>query len=322
MAEEMDRHALLALIRQEFEELCKICPPEKVCGSDMKAEQKSSYIANLDSLLNHIDQHQSAERLELLRSGTTQVDLSDEAYKFFKLTLELKIPALKNAYDELDPFGAELYRFLEGIAGPSGAGGRVRITFEEGIDQVRNLIDSNADLDFDLYPNDADEILFSKLIDFSPDLWLDRVSQLKPITVKRENVQLPMHVRFRLEELFRAFIFGCWLSVLALARAILEYTLLDNLNKFGISRCWPPDRQGKERPKRLEHLVDDFSDVLPTIKEQMTRLREYGNEYMHPKRSDTSKVGLMQREQKAKDAVGSIILVAETIYRAEAKKTH
>ena len=54
----------------------------------------------------------------------------------------------------------------------------------------------------------------------------------------------------------------------------------------------------------------------------MTRLREYGNEYMHPKRSDTSKVGLMQRERKAKDAVGSIVLVAETIYRAEAKKTH
>jgi hypothetical protein len=130
---------------------------------------------------------------------------------------------------------------------PGGAKGRVKATFDEGLQQIYSLIDRNPDQQFGFLPDTAYEVLNSKLIAFEPDLWLDRAAQLAPIRTERKNALLPVHVRFRLEELFRSYVFGCWLSVFALARALLEYAILDNLHKFDIDRLWPRDREGKRR---------------------------------------------------------------------------
>ncbi len=245
-----------------------------------------------------------------------QTDVSDSALMFFHNELEPRIPALKKAYDIIDPDGAELYRLLEGIWAPGGANGRIKATFDEALQQVYNLIDRNPDQDFGFLPDTAYEVLDSKLIAFEPDSWLDRAGQLAPIRTERKNALLPVHVRFRLEELFRSYVFGCWLSVFALARALLEYAILDNLHKFGVDRSWPPDKDGKKREKKLEHLIDDIGAYLPQLKEPMSKLRTYGNEYLHPKPSKSSREGLFQREKAAKDALETVISVTESLYRS------
>lgn len=311
----MDRHAQLALLRQEFDQLCALREPEKAADWQPTEEQRLAYAKLVGSILNRIDDYRSAEKRELLREGQVQVDVSDSAFVFFHNQLEPRIAAVKKAYEIVDPDGAELYRLLEGIGMPGGAKGRVRATFDEGLQQIYNLIDRNPGQDFGFLPDTAYEVLDSKLIGFEPDFWLDRAAQLAPIRTERKNALLPVHVRFRLEELFRAYVFGCWLSVFALARALLEYAIVDNLYKFSIDRSWPPDRDGKKREKKLEHLIDDISVQLPELKERMSKLRMYGNEYLHPKPSKLSKESLFQRERAAKDALETVISVTESLYR-------
>jgi len=312
----VDRLAQLSLLRQDFEHLLKLCEPEQVKDWKPTQEQRLAYAQLLERILNSVDAHRSAEKRDILREGTVQVDISDSAIAFFRGQLEPRLPALKDAYDTIDPDGAELYRLLEGIGALGGAGGGIRGTFEEGIQQIYNLIDRNPDLDFSFFPDIAYDVLDSKLIAFEPDSWLDRARQLAPIRTERRNVLLPVHVRMRLEELFRAYVFGCWLSVFALARAILEYAILDNLHKFGIDRFWPSGRDDKKREKKLEHLIDDVGGYLSPLREPMDRLRNYGNEYLHPKPSRTSKETLFNREKAAKDALETIVFVIESLYRA------
>ena len=312
----MDRHARLAVLRQDFELLLKARDPAQLKDWQPTDDQRMAYAQLLDRVLNAIDAHRTAEKREILREGTVQTDTSDSASAFFRDELEPRIPALKAAYATIDPGGAELYQLLEGIGAPGGAGGRLKATFDEALQQVYNLIDRNPDQDFGLLPDTAYEILDSKLIAFEPDSWLDRAGQLAPIRTERKNALLPVHVRFRLEELFRSYVFGCWLSVFALARALLEYAILDNLHKFEIDRCWPPDKDKKRKEKTLEHLVNDIAGYLPQLKDPMSKLRTYGNDYMHPKPSRTSKESLFQREKAAKDALETVISVIESLYRA------
>lgn len=312
----MDRHARLALLRQDFERLLALRDPARVDGWQPTDDQRLVYAQLLDHVLNGIDEYRSAEKRQILQEGNVQVDVSDSAFIFYRDQLEPRIPALKQAYNTIDPDGAELYRLFEGIGAPSGAGGGIKRTFEEALQQVYRLIDRNPDRDFGLLPDTAYEFLDSKLINFDPDSWLDRVGELAPVRTERKNVLLPVHVRLRLEELFRAYIFGCWLSVLTLARAVLEYAILDNLHKFEIDQYWPPDRDGKRREKKLEYLIDDVGGYLPQLVEPMDRLRTYGNEYLHPKASKSSKETLFHREKAAKDALETITAVTEALYRA------
>jgi hypothetical protein len=304
------------MLRQEFDQLCALREPEKVKDWQPTEEQRLVYAKLLDSILNRIDEYRSAEKRQLLKEGQVQVDVSDSAFTFFHERLEPRIPALKKAYEAIDPDGAQLNALLEGIGMPGGAKGRVKATFDEGVQQIYNLIDRNPDQEFGFLPDTAYEVLDSKLIAFEPDLWLDRAAQLAPIRTERKNALLPVHVRFRLEELFRSYVFGCWLSVFALARALLEYAILDNLRRFDIDRLWPPDREGKRREKKLEHLIEDIGSHLPQLKAPMSKLRTYGNEYLHPKPSKLSKESLFQREGAAKDALETVISVTESLYRA------
>ena len=216
----MDRHAQATLLRQEFEQLCALREPEKVREWQPTDEQRLVYAKLLDRILNRIDDYRSTEKRQLLKDGQVQVAVSDAAFTFFHGQLEPRIPALKKAYEAIDPDGAELYALLERIGMPGGANGRVKATFDEGLQQIYGLIDRNPDQNFGLLPDRSYEVLDSKLIAFEPDLWLDRAAQLVPIRTERTNALLPVHVRFRLEELFRSYVFGYWLSVFALARAI------------------------------------------------------------------------------------------------------
>ena len=51
----------------------------------------------------------------------------------------------------------------------------------------------------------------------------------------------------------------------------------------------------------------------------MERLRDFGNDYLHPKKSSVSKETLVQRQRSAQKAVGMLVDVVEAIYLAPRK---
>ena len=239
---------------------------------------------------------------------------------FIREQITPRFGALRTALDRLDPDGATVRHLLDELSEPRKATGRVKRTFESGIEQIESLLDRNPDWedDHDFVPDTAYEVIDSQLVDFCPDLWLERADELVPIRTNKRDVLLPIHVRLRIDELYKAYVFGCWLSVLALTRAILEYAILDNLHKFAIEASWPAlgrDMKGKE--KRLVQLIDEVGTYLPDLKDSMKKVRDYGNDYLHPKKSRVSKEMLLQRQAAAKDALFAVVGVVEGLYLAQ-----
>jgi hypothetical protein len=310
----MDLNAQLAVAKQSFDELVALCELDKIADWRPTPEQRQRYVALADSALSGLDRLRLEEQRRLFAEGRIRSFVPESLLAAVRGAIEPRESALRAAMDLLDPEGKAgrdaLAAFLK------LRGGDVRATFEQGLDQVEDLIERNPDLDFPFVPSLARDALDSKLIQFNPDAWLDRAAELTPIRTHKVNFEFPSHIRFRLEELYRVYVFGCWLSVFGLSRAILEYAILDNLNKFGIEAEWPPDRDGTRKPRKLSHLIDDVAAHLPRQAEAMARLRDWGNEYLHPRTSRMSKEALFERQKAAKSALEMLVDVLEAIYLA------
>ncbi len=311
----MNDEAKLAVIKQKFEQLVKMRDPAAISGWEPTQEQRSIYAKLLENILNEIDLIRSSQQRQLLSGGSVGHYVPEGLLEFYRNEVEPRMGILKQAFAVIDPASAEFYELLEGFMAPRGADGGVKTTFEVGIEQVRELINRNPDFDSEFFPDQAAEVLESKLISFDPDSWLDRAGKLTAVRTDKRNFQLPIHARFRLEELYRAYIFGNWLSVLALSRSILEYVIKDNLHKFQIDPSWPTvDGNGKRKKKRLSDLIDEISMYLPQLKDAMHQIREYGNDYLHPEVTRVSKESLLARESAARHAVEILALVVEELY--------
>lgn len=313
----MDYHAELALIKQNFEKLLSIHDPTLSNKWNPIESQRVVYVQLADRVLEGITRVRNLERRKLLKQGQYQEYVPDSILMYIHDQVDPKVIALRNIIDRLDPEGADIRQILEDISNASSPRS-VNSTFEIGIEQVRELIDRNPDRDFDLSPEIACEVIDSPLITFDPQSWLDRANELTPIRTHKKDVLLPAHVRLRIEEINRAYVFGCWLSVLALTRAILEYAILDNIHKYNVLPTWPPvGRDQKGKPKKLAQLIEDLEPYLPELAKGMNSLRDYGNDYLHPKNSRVSKESLFQSKSAAKDAMQTVVEVVEGLYLAK-----
>lgn len=314
----MNPLAELALAKQAFESLLAMCEPNEALTWQPSDEARKAYVKLAERALDGLDKVSHLESRQLLSEGHLQSFIPESMLIFVREQMKPRVNALRAALDHFDPNGKLFREVLEEMARPSGANGLVKIAFETGLQQVFDLIERNPDWGDDRHflPDTAYEVFDSKLINFEPDAWLDRAGELLPIRTNKSNVELPSHMRLRVEELYRAYVFGCWLSVLGLSRAILEYAVLDNLHKFRIDPSWPADRNGKRKEKKLSDLIDELTEHLPQYNEPMERLRDYGNKYIHPKTSKVSKGSLFQRQAAAKDAVSTLVEVVEGIYLA------
>jgi hypothetical protein len=313
----MDYHAELALIKQHFERLLAMHDPVLATNWHPSENQRIAYVQLADRVLDAITRVRSLEKRKLLRQGQSQEYVPDSILVYIHDQVDPRVNALKVTLDRLDPEGVDIRQILDEIAQTSSACS-VNSTFEMGIEQVRDLIDRNPDRDFGLVPDIACEVIDSPLISFDPQAWLDRAGELTPIRTHRKDVLLPSHVRLRIDELNRAYVFGCWLSVLALARAILEYAILDNLHKYDVPPMWPPTgREQKGKSKKLSQLIEELEPHVPLLTKGMNKLRDYGNDYLHPKKSQVSKESLFQSKSAAKDAMQTVVEVVEGLYLAK-----
>jgi hypothetical protein len=146
---------------------------------------------------------------------------------------------------------------------------------------------------------------------FQPDEWLSHMDELIPVLCSRDAGAIPGHVRARLKEVYRSFIFGNWIACIALSRALLEYVLLDRRNALSIDVFEDPENT--QRVRRLSNLVDQASQTRPELGEAMSHVQQYGNEVMHPKLRRNVDSYLPGKRQ-AKDCLQKVRLVVASLY--------
>lgn len=117
---------------------------------------------------------------------------------------------------------------------------------------------------------------------FAPDRWIQNASKVLPVLGPKAKQVMPSSLRIRIEELTRCYLFDNHLSVIALARAILEYALIDRASKLGIN----PKKQDQQKSeyKRLGRLVEEVAESRPELKTAMEQIVEAGNRTLHPRK--------------------------------------
>lgn len=313
MIERIDT-ADLALAKQAFEEVLSLCPPEQMQTWQATDEQRTRYLELGDRVIFAVGKLEDWEKRQLLDKGRIQQFIPDALLVFVREQLMPRFRALRDALDYLDPDN-KLMRDFWWWDPAGGNKWRILSTFEVGIEQIDQLIECLEQEGQErpgLDPDRARDVLDSPLIRFEPDAWLTRANELRPIRTRKTS-ELPTHVRLRLEELYRAYLFGLWISTFGLARAILEYAIHDNLRKLGIDSCWPPERDGSRTDKKLSHLIDEVAEHLPQLRESLGLINAYGNEYLHPRKSKVDSL-VFRREQAARETVEKLVEVVEAIY--------
>lgn len=129
----------------------------------------------------------------------------------------------------------------------------------------------------------TDRLIYSSF--FRPDEWLRNADEIEPILGKAAEQRIPSNIRIRLKELYRSFILGNHLSAIALARAVLEYALVDRSAKIGINPL-SDDPHYPNRTRKLGMLVEEASEKRPGLKLDMESIVDAGNKTLHPKKKD------------------------------------
>lgn len=80
--------------------------------------------------------------------------------------------------------------------------------------------------------------------------------------------------------------------------------IIDNLHEFKISlQC--ETNVDERRNKSFSHLIAEVDELIPGIgiKESMEKVRDYGNQYIHPGRTKVSKEAMFQSKENARDCL-------------------
>lgn len=312
----MNEHRRFVLIKQEFESLRRLCDPKSVSEWRPTEEQKSVYAQLLENILSHIDAIEGAHNRVVFRDGRVQDYVPASSLAFYRDEVEPQIDNLKEAYAIIDANQACVYELLKGLDAYLTEIDRVSATFKVAVDRMYDLLENEPDMHASFSPDAAYAVIDSKLIRFEPDAWLERAQALKPIRTIRKKVLLPREVHFRLQEIFRAYIFGCWLSVLALSRSLLEYSLIETLDSVESRRSTRHKNTGE---RKLAFLIDEAAHYAPALVESMKVLKTYGDSYLHPKPQKQGNVvsikkPLSEMENDAHDAITRVVAVIEELY--------
>jgi hypothetical protein len=157
----------------------------------------------------------------------------------------------------------------------------------------------------------AERLLYSSF--FRPDEWLKNADDIEPIFGKAAENTIPSNVRIRLKELYRSFILGNHLSAIALARAILEYALIDKSAKLGIN-AFSSDPRYPNRTRKLGMLVEDAAEKRPELEIDMESIVEAGNQTMHPRKGDNLVLLPNALRKLAFTSICSVRRVIEDLY--------
>lgn len=157
----------------------------------------------------------------------------------------------------------------------------------------------------------TDHLLYSPF--FRPDEWLRNADLTEPVMGRAAEQRIPSNIRVRLKELYRSFILGNYLSAIALARAVLEYALIDRSTEIGIKSS-AEDPRHPTWTRKLGLLVDDAVEKLPHLKSQMESIQDAGDKTLHPKKKDNLVLLPFVLRGLALESINAVREVVEDLY--------
>lgn len=288
-----------------FDRLMELQNPDLIQYWNPPPTLRSEFIELAETVVYALDTLRSVETQALHDGASVENRLPRNVIVALRTRVAPKEAAIWDALNVLDPDNSLLRELMVFQTRPAGRGGGIRATFEQGVEQVRQLIERNPDTDCAwLHPDLAASLLESKIVAFEPDAWFDRVAELEPIRTAVEGPTLPIGVRLRLRELFKVYTFGCWFAAVSAARATLEYALLDIAPRLSVTL--PPTRKADQTPS-LYKLIHAFAKHTPDLTTAMERIRDLGNLSLHGAES-------AQRGRHAAEAISLLQQVLSSLY--------
>lgn len=295
-----------------FDRLMELQNPDLIRYWHPPEQLRAEYISLAETVVYALDALRDLEAKSLHHNAEVESKLPRAAISALRKRIRPKEESISDALDHLDPDNKMLRELMVFQTRPAGRGGSVRSTFEQGVEQVQQLIERNPDSDYGwLHPDLAQEVLHSKLIGFEPDAWLDRIADLEPIRTAIDGPGLPPDIRLRLRELYQVYSFGCWFAALSAVRATLEYALHGNVTRLAIQLA-PPKQQS--RSPGLYQLIEAFAKRFPELGPPMHRLRELGNLSLHPLAAGNAVPPAAQRGLRAAEAITLLQQTLEDLY--------
>ncbi|MGR3914681.1 MAG: hypothetical protein OD918_09240 [Gammaproteobacteria bacterium] len=126
--------------------------------------------------------------------------------------------------------------------------------------------------------SDIENLQYEKY--FNPDEWVANRKDLSPIIVARDLKKIPVHIRARVEEIYHSYIFGNWMSAIAMSRCLLEYAIVDETSLLKIENLYDEKRQLRPLVDLIADVKEPHTELVPS----MTHIRKAGNSVMHPPR--------------------------------------
>lgn len=115
---------------------------------------------------------------------------------------------------------------------------------------------------------------------FDPDAWEERRQLLRPsLLPKGSTNRLRDHIRVRLREVYRAFVFGQNMSCVALCRTLVEFILNQNAIKLGVGITTKSQWE-----RTLSQIIEEIKNRNPTIACHAESVRNHGSRVIHPKK--------------------------------------
>ncbi len=171
-------------------------------------------------------------------------------------------------------------------------------TIQKSIEYYEDRADDNDHIEFELEFSSANTVVDSSY--FKPDEWLLNIKALRPLLLSK-HAEVPERLTWRLKALYQSYLFGNWLGVLALGRAVLEFALRDKAGS---------DLAGQ----KLGGLIDNIPLANEDIRDNMRRIQERGNMIMHPIRNREIS-DIPTQKSLAQKTFSDLIIILEELYR-------
>ncbi|WP_303293825.1 hypothetical protein [Marinobacter sp. ST-43] len=317
----MDINHLLAFVRQELKEVLKISSLEDLDLSSLEEGQAEL----IKGKLLRID-HAARKVRNYLQGGVANSEVplfsgSKSLLTYFENEYQPRADVIRNIAIFGDAKGVTLEDLLAEsgltlgeLSGSSKKSTPILDAFDLATERLEDLLDYDPPEHLE-YMADEELVALKELVSakfFEPDEWHANMKELKPVVSSRRSDMLPYHVRVRIKEIYRSFIFGNWQSVAAMSRGVVEYALIDRAGSLGYE-AYENDRSGKGRPKSLRYLIGHAGEILPHVATDMDAIREYGNEVMHPEKTKKMRTLPLSRKQ-AIDCIDRVKRVLEAVY--------
>jgi len=301
---------MIALAQQHFRDLTELSSIDNLRAGEFGEGAKRRHIESLlDKLSKLIVKIQGAlaDRVKSVEQSPI-VGLPAAHAEFLREKLLPNARTIQEA--DLKASGEEMLLELLKYEG-SGSPLTVKNSMWFAVDYVDLMLDEDDDRRWMV--DVASEVLDETW--FQPDSWRENLRLLRPALVGRDESSVPTHVRVRLAEVYRTFMFGAWMATIALSRAIAEFSLINRASYLNI-QATRKGSDGVERYRKLDELIELASGKHPELRDGLKTLQDAGNRVLHPKKKQSVIASPRVLQREALDCIKAMVRVVEVLYAA------